>query len=117
MFISEVDEARVFGISITQDKVDYSNEYFASEFRKYESMICSHQLIKEHYNSFDCPVIQFNNDRLYEREDNIDDTDSMERDLAERDLEDEMRDWTDDLRDDEQPDIDPAGGRGINSHI
>jgi hypothetical protein len=65
--------------------------------------------------------------------------------LAESDIEVELRDWTDDLSDDEQPsmgeivddllhdhymdmvddflydwdddDIDPAGGRGLNSHI
>ena len=114
MFISEVGEAKYFGIEATQERIDNSNNLFASEFRKYESLITVHQLIKEHYNSFECPVIQFNNDRLY---DSDDDTDSMERDLANRDLEDEMRDWTDDLSDDEQPDIDPAGGHGINSHI
>lgn len=90
MFISEVEEAAQYGIRITQDKIDYSNNLFASEFRKYESMITSHQLIKEHYNSFDCPVIQFNNDRLYERDDD-DDTMESERLLADRDLEDEMR--------------------------
>jgi hypothetical protein len=93
MFISEVGEAAHFGIRITQEKVDYSNDYFASEFRKYESLFSVHSLIKEHYNSFDCPVIQFNNDRLYERDDTI----NSESLLAERDLEDEMRDWTDDL--------------------
>ena len=96
MFISEVEEAAHFGIRITQDKIDYSNDYFASEFRKYESLFSVHSLIKEHYNSFDCPVIQFNNDRLYERDDAQEayDTMVMESNLAAKDLEDEMRDFT-----------------------
>jgi hypothetical protein len=107
MFISEVMEAAHYGISITQEKVTYSNEYFASEFRKYEDMICVHQLIKSHYNSFDCPVIQFNNDRLYERDEAEEayDTMVMESNLAARDLEEEMRDFTDDLSDDEQSNL------------
>jgi hypothetical protein len=84
--------------------VTFSNDYFASQFRKYESMITVHQLIKVHYNSFACPVIQFNNDRLYERDDIEDayDTMVMESNLAARDLDEEMIDWTDDLSEDEQ---------------
>ena len=45
-----------------------------------------HSVLKEKYYSDDCPVIQFNNDRLYYR----DDVDNMERDLANRDLDDEL---------------------------
>jgi len=121
MFISEVNEARYFNIETTQEKIDYSNNLFATELNKYIDMICVHSLIKESYIGDD-PVIQYNNDRLYER--------------------DEARDWTDDLSEDEQPsmsdmvndalhehymdmvddfldedDIDPAGGHGLNSHI
>jgi hypothetical protein len=88
MFISEVSEAKYFGIETTQEKIDHSNNYFATELNKYIDLPFVHQLIKEHYNSFDCPVIQFNNDRLYERDE--------ESILAERD-------WTDDLSEEEQP--------------
>ena len=66
MFISEVAEAAYYGIKTTQDKIDYSNNLFASEFRKYESMLNVHNLIKEAYIG-ECPVIQFNNERLCER--------------------------------------------------
>jgi hypothetical protein len=104
MFISEVGEAGCNRIETTQDKVTFSNEYFASEYRKYESLITAHQLIKEHYNSFDCPVIQFNNDRLYERVED-DGTMESERLLADRDLDEEMKDWTDDLPEDEQSNL------------
>ena len=107
MFISEVGEARVNLIETTQEKVTYSNEYFASEFRKYENMICVHQLIKSHYNSFDCPVIQFNNDRLYENNMN-----AIVDDL----LHEHYIDIVDDFLNDED-DIDPAGGHGLFSHI
>ena len=108
MFISEVGEARYFRINATQEEIDFSNQLFASEFRKYEDKETAHQLIREHYNSFDSPVIQFNNDRLY---------DSKFLDLIR-----EERDFTDDLSDDEQQDfgdddIDPAGGHGLHSHI
>lgn len=102
MFISEVGEAGANRIETTQEKVTYSNEYFASEFRKYESMINVHQLIREHYNSFDCPVIQFNNDRLYERADSM--SELVDEALHEHYM-DMVRDWTDDLSEDEQSNL------------
>jgi hypothetical protein len=104
MFISEVKEARYFGIQTTQEKIDYSNNLFATELNKHIDMICVHSLIKESYIGDD-PVIQYNNDRLYERDD--DDTMEQERLLAEHDLKDEMDD----------NDLDPAGGHGLHSHI
>jgi hypothetical protein len=102
MFISEVNEAKYFGITATQNEIDYSNNLFATELNKHIDMIAVHSLIKESYIGDDA-VIQFNNDRLYERN------------------EEEMRDFTDDLSEDEQPDfghdLDPAGGHGLYSHI
>jgi hypothetical protein len=123
MFISEVGEAYQNGIKTIQDEVTYSNVLFALELSKVIDEPNVHSLIKESYKGvFENDVIRFNNDRLYYR--GLDDTDSQERELAERDLEEEMRDFTDDLSDDEQPDfgdddddIDPAGGHGLYSHI
>jgi hypothetical protein len=106
MFISEVSEARFYGIETTQEKIDYSNNLFATEMNKHIDMICVHQLIKESYVGDD-PVIQFNNERLYERDD--DDTMILESNLAARDLKNEM--------DDDDDDLDPAGGHGLYSHI
>lgn len=109
MFISEVDEAYYHSIRATRQEIEYSNALFAREMNKHIDMICVHSLIKESYNSVDNPVIRFNNERLYERDDVQDayDTMVMESNLAAKDLADEMDD----------DDIDPAGGHGIHSHI
>jgi hypothetical protein len=113
MFISEVGEAfangidAVNGVPVLQDEITYSNVLFAMELNKVIDEPNVHSLIKESYKGvFENDVIRFNNDRLYYR--GIDDTDSLERDLANRDLEDELRFFDD---------LDPAGGRGLNSHI
>jgi hypothetical protein len=109
MFISEVGEAYCNGIKAIQDEVTYSNVLFAMELNKVIDEPNVHSLIKESYKGvFENDVIKFNNARLYYR--GVDDTDTMERELAERDLADEMKDNDDD-------DLDPAGGHGLYSHI
>jgi hypothetical protein len=70
MFISEVGEAKYFGIKVGQEVINYSNELFAQEMRRCVNLgdpklIC--EGIKSVYVG-DSPVFQFNNDRLYYRE-------------------------------------------------
>jgi hypothetical protein len=95
MFISEVDEARIFGIKIDQADVSYSNYYFSNLMNSFIDSENILNEIKSSYTDDENPVIKFNNDRLYYR-----DEESL---LAERDLDDE--------------DLDPAGGHGLHSHI
>lgn len=110
MFISEVGEARYFGIQTTQEAVTESNELFASLLRE---RIDSLNVLNEIKSSYigDSPVIQFNNQRLYEQAENTEGHDEP------------LIDYTDDLSEMEQPnfgdddDIDPAGGHGLYSHI
>jgi len=116
MFISEVGEAYGNGIKASQDEVTYSNNLFATELNKVIDTAFLPELIKEAYDG-ECPVIRFNNERLYYRDD--EDIYLFERN---HDFdEEEMRDFYDDLSEDEQPDFgddfDPAGGHGLNSHI
>jgi len=66
MFISEVGEANYFNIYPTQDEVDFSNHLFTDLVAENIDKETLHQTLKESYYSDDCPVIQFNNDRLYE---------------------------------------------------
>jgi len=76
MFLSEVEECKCYKIKASQEEVTFSNELFASEFRKVERMINCFNLIKESYNG-ESSVIKFNNTRLYYRdeESNVNDTD------------------------------------------
>jgi len=111
MFISEVGEARCFGIQTTQDKIDYSNDLFVSKLRDVLDSPTVLTEIKELYQG-ECEVINFNNQRLYFRAENEEEDDEP------------LIDYTDDLSEMEQPfmgddddDLDPAGGHGINSHI
>lgn len=69
MFISEVGEARYFGITIGQEQVTYSNELFGQLMRE---MVESPNVLQEIKKSYvgECPVIKFNNDRLYYKTDN-----------------------------------------------
>jgi len=74
MFISEVGEARYFGINVSQDVIDHSNELFAQEMRRCvdlgnPKLICEE--IKSVYVG-DNEVFNFNNDRLYYRESGFD---------------------------------------------
>ena len=70
MFISEVGEARAYGITIDQEKVTYSNELFGELMG---TMVESPNVLNEIKTSYigECPVIKFNNERLYYKNDNI----------------------------------------------
>ena len=99
MFISEVSEANWFKIETTQEEIDHSNNLFAelvaNRISSY-TLVKLHGFLSENYiSASDCPVIKFNNDRLYYQDE--------ESILAQEDLEDE--------------DLDPAGGYGLSSHI
>jgi len=64
MFISEVSEAGWFNIKTTQEAVDYSNELFTRLVTENIDNENPQPIIKENYVG-DCPVIRYNNDRLY----------------------------------------------------
>jgi len=64
MFISEVSEAGWFNIKTTQEAVDYSNELFTRLVTENIDNENPQPVIKENYVG-DCPVIRYNNDRLY----------------------------------------------------
>ena len=81
MFISEVSEAMWFQIHTDQDKVDYSNELFTRLVAENIDNPMIHSVLKESYVGDD-PVIKFNNDRLYYRDE--------ESVLNDKDLNDEM---------------------------
>lgn len=70
MFISEVGEARYYGIDADQETVTYSNMLFVNLMK---DIIESPKLLTEIKSSYvgDSPIIKFNNDRLYYRKDNI----------------------------------------------
>jgi hypothetical protein len=67
MFISEVSEARWFGMKdVLQDEVTYSNVLFSMELNKVIDEPNAYDLIKEAYKGvFENDVIRFNNERLY----------------------------------------------------
>jgi len=67
MFISEVSEANWFKIQTDQDAVDHSNNLFTELVVEHIDKKNPQPAIKEAYVG-DCPVIQFNNDRLYYNE-------------------------------------------------
>ena len=69
MFISEVSEANWFRISTTQKKVDYSNELFVEIVTQNidKTPANLHKILKEQYVG-KCPVIQYNHQRLYHRD-------------------------------------------------
>lgn len=64
MFISEVGEANWFKIHTDQDAIDHSNNLFTELVVEHIDKENPQPAIKEAYVG-DCPVIQFNNDRLY----------------------------------------------------
>lgn len=82
MFISEVGEANWFQIKTTQEKIDYSNQLFTRLVAENIDDEQIHSIVKESYVGDD-PVIQFNNDRLYYRDE--------ESILADKDLNDELK--------------------------
>jgi hypothetical protein len=67
MFISEVREAEWFGIDTKQEDIDYSNNLFVYLMK---DMIESPNILNEIKSSYigDCPIINFNNERLYYRD-------------------------------------------------
>lgn len=65
MFISEVEEARWFHIHATQEQIDFSNQLFTDLVAENIDNPDIHKVLKESYSSTECPVIQFNNERLY----------------------------------------------------
>jgi len=67
MFISEVSEANWFQIGTDQDAIDHSNELFTQLVTENIDNEEIHSVLKEAYVG-DCPVIKFNNDRLYYNE-------------------------------------------------
>lgn len=69
MFISEVSEAGYYRIDADQETVTYSNMLFVNLMR---DMVESQNVLNEIKSSYigDCPVIRFNNDRLYYKTDN-----------------------------------------------
>jgi hypothetical protein len=67
MFISEVGEASYYGIKATRDEIDYSNNLFASKLNECIDSENVWGSIIESYRSNDL-VIQFNNARLYYRD-------------------------------------------------
>jgi hypothetical protein len=93
MFISEVGEAAGRGITVGQEEVTASNNLFAVLMGDLLTDDRTNVLaeIKTSYVG-DSEVISFNHARLYYRvADDDDDTMEQERLLAERDLEDEMK--------------------------
>lgn len=69
MFISEMSEAGYFRIESTQEKITYSNNFFAELMR---DVIEKPNVLEEIKGSYvgDCPVIKYNNERLYYKPDN-----------------------------------------------
>lgn len=69
MFISEVCEARYYRITVDQEAIDRSNYMFVELMR---DMVESPNVLNEIKSSYvgDCPVIKFNNERLYYKDDN-----------------------------------------------
>lgn len=100
MFISEVGEAHAFGIHKTQEEIDYSNNLFVTNFREVMDKPDVLTEIKKLYDG-DCAVIKFNNERLYHSD--------KVRLLSERRV--------DMIFEDDDDDLDPAGGHGLYSHI
>jgi hypothetical protein len=70
MFISEIGEAYANRIIATQEEVTHSNYLFVRHYREVENSPDVLNEIKTLYDG-DSPVIKFNNNRLYYRDDNI----------------------------------------------
>jgi len=67
MFISEVSEASWFHIKTNQNEIDFSNKLFTQLVTDHIDLDNPQPIIKENYVG-DSAVIQFNNDRLYFRD-------------------------------------------------
>lgn len=65
MFISEVMEARMFGIQATQQEVDASNNLFSRVVRDLLDRGESLANVRQCYTHATCAITKFNNERLY----------------------------------------------------
>lgn len=65
MFISEVGEARMFGIEATQEEVDFSNDLFAATVRAVLDEGAPPSAVRERYTHATNQMVKFNNERLY----------------------------------------------------
>lgn len=65
MFISEVSEARYFGIQVDKEHINYSNNLFVKHFREVQDSPTVLSDIKQLYADEKSEVINFNNERLY----------------------------------------------------
>lgn len=65
MFISEVGEAALFGITVSQDEIDASNNLFAKTLRELIDTGQALSKVREGYSHATCQVVKFNRDRLY----------------------------------------------------
>jgi hypothetical protein len=64
MFISEVDEAAMFGIRATQAQINHSNQLFANLVGKHLESPNLLAAVKRGYQSASCPVIAYNQELL-----------------------------------------------------
>jgi hypothetical protein len=74
MFISEVGEAYGRGIKIEQNRIDYSNDLFAlvvhNRIDEPNILEETKRVYASNTSTGNCPVIKFNNERLYYRAEN-----------------------------------------------
>jgi len=68
MFISEVAEAEYYGIQTTQEEIDYSNNLFADIIKTHLNSPKILTETKRLYVAENSPIIDFNNQRLYYRD-------------------------------------------------
>jgi len=68
MFISEVSEASYYGIGITQKEITESNLRFSYYMREYLDSPNILNEVRDKYSANDCPVIEYNSERLYYRD-------------------------------------------------
>jgi len=65
MFISEVAEARYFGIEATQEEVDRSNSNFSRVVREIMDAGRPYSDVRQCYSNAECKITSYNNARLY----------------------------------------------------
>jgi hypothetical protein len=65
MFISEVGEARMFGITATQEEVDASNNAFSITVRAALDQGAPPSMVRQCYTHATCQITKFNQERLY----------------------------------------------------
>lgn len=71
MIISEIGEAYMMGLNNFNDKqIDESNELFAKTIKQHIEDKDQHKLIVEGYRGENNPIIEYNNQRIYENKNN-----------------------------------------------